>query len=669
MKKIILILVTSIFTVSGFAQQFPLQSQYRYNYSSINPAAVGAKDYFSIRASARNQWVNFGEKDISTEYITFTNGFGNSGVGLTMMNDETGGFYSSTGFKLAYSHKVIVSESEFYFGSHRIAVPQSELFLGISGGGSKYNSIDAVNDAVVSTGKTPFVPDASFGVYYRVKDLCLGVSVPGILNSNIEVSESNNNVVESHLYSMVSYTKKINDFWKLEPAVLMKTTEEYNQFDFNMNVKFREQVWFGTSFRSDYGPSIYVGLDFGRLFSIYSHDIATNKMSNYSNGTHELTIGYDFRPLTEDELNARKKRNQVLDTDGDGVVDSLDLCPNLAGSVDAHGCPDFDMDGVPDQYDLCPKLPGDIEAGCPDLTDMEKEIIRDVIENLRFEVGSAKIQQESYQNLARLTLMLKQNPGMYLEIHGHTSAEGSSSYNLGLSQRRAKSVEQFFLSRGISPDKLLTRFYGENNPLNNNLTESQRSQNRRVEFSVIFHLSNREEVISIERQYADALRNANIADDRYNYLAQPRTETNNGLNITRGNNDIVITRDLGGEIITDPVLNDPIIIEPKTSEPESIIKQAPKSIVEKAPEPVVKEEVAKEGINDNVSNNKSDYLLVVGTFSNETNAKKFISDSGENLNYKKLGVSYYVYAYSSPYREDVAQFRSVYKNCNGCWIK
>ena len=143
MKKIILILVTSIFTVSGFAQQFPLQSQYRYNYSSINPAAVGAKDYFSIRASARNQWVNFGEKDISTEYITFTNGFGNSGVGLTMMNDETGGFYSSTGFKLAYSHKVIVSESEFYFGSHRIAVPQSELFLGISGGGSKYNSIDA----------------------------------------------------------------------------------------------------------------------------------------------------------------------------------------------------------------------------------------------------------------------------------------------------------------------------------------------------------------------------------------------------------------------------------------------------------------------------------------------------------------------------------------------
>ena len=113
----------------------------------------------------------------------------------------------------------------------------------------------------------------------------------------------------------------------------------------------------------------------------------------------------------------------------------------------------------------------------------------------------------------------------------------------------------------------------------------------------------------------------------------------------------------------------PIIVESVTSEPESIIKQAPKPIVEKAPEPVVTEDVAPKPSNDNTSSNNSDYLLVVGTFSNESNAKKFVGNSKDNLNYKKLGVSYYVYAYSSPYREDVAQFRSVYKNCNGCWIK
>ena len=132
MKKIILILITSICASSSYAQQFPLQSQYMYNYSSINPAAVGENNYMSIRASVRNQWVNLVDgKDISTEYVTFTNSFGNNGLGLTFLNDETGGYYNTTGIKLAYSHKVVVAESEFKFGSHQIRIPKSASPLSI----------------------------------------------------------------------------------------------------------------------------------------------------------------------------------------------------------------------------------------------------------------------------------------------------------------------------------------------------------------------------------------------------------------------------------------------------------------------------------------------------------------------------------------------------------
>ena len=56
---------------------FPLQSQYQFNYSSINPAAVGEFDYLSIVASYRNQWLGFNTQNdqaIATQYVTFTKG-------------------------------------------------------------------------------------------------------------------------------------------------------------------------------------------------------------------------------------------------------------------------------------------------------------------------------------------------------------------------------------------------------------------------------------------------------------------------------------------------------------------------------------------------------------------------------------------------------------------
>ena len=59
MKKKILILIAIFCVQTGFTQQFPLQSQYQFNYSSINPAAVGEYDYLKMVASYRNQWAGF----------------------------------------------------------------------------------------------------------------------------------------------------------------------------------------------------------------------------------------------------------------------------------------------------------------------------------------------------------------------------------------------------------------------------------------------------------------------------------------------------------------------------------------------------------------------------------------------------------------------------------
>ena len=148
MKNKILILIIFFSFFNGFAQQFPLQSQYQFNYASMNPAAVGEFDYVKMVASYRNQWVGFSKEAIATQYFTVTKGFGLSGLGLTLLSDKTGGAFSSTGFRVSYSHKV--------------KYDNNELFLGISGGGTKMR-ISAIDDPGLILNNTDFVPEASFG--------------------------------------------------------------------------------------------------------------------------------------------------------------------------------------------------------------------------------------------------------------------------------------------------------------------------------------------------------------------------------------------------------------------------------------------------------------------------------------------------------------------------
>lgn len=72
-------------------------------------------------------------------------------------------------------------------------------------------------------------------------------------------------------------------------------------------------------------------------------------------------VYYIGKPKVED------KTEELPDSDGDGIVDKLDLCPDVAGLAQFNGCPDGDGDGVPDYQDKCPKIPGLKNLmGCPD---------------------------------------------------------------------------------------------------------------------------------------------------------------------------------------------------------------------------------------------------------------------------------------------------------------
>lgn len=198
---------------------------------------------------------------------------------------------------------------------------------------------------------------------------------------------------------------------------------------------------------------------------------------------------------------AAEDRDQYQDEDGcpdedddlDGIPDLLDACPrsgeDLDGYEDQDGCPepDNDQDGVPDVDDQCPNTPGEKDRepkGCPIkdplvlVTDCEVKITQQI----HFALGKDTIKPESYPILDAVTDVLVKNASFQIEVQGHTDDKGSDSYNLDLSNRRAHAVRKYLVARGIAPERLAARGYGKDVPLVPNISEENRSLNRRVQF-------------------------------------------------------------------------------------------------------------------------------------------------------------------------------------------
>jgi outer membrane protein OmpA-like peptidoglycan-associated protein len=111
---------------------------------------------------------------------------------------------------------------------------------------------------------------------------------------------------------------------------------------------------------------------------------------------------------------------------------------------------------------------------------------RQVLRNIYFDFDKATFKDESYTELNRLETMLAQNPGIQVEISGHTDKVGSKAYNKDLSQRRANAVKNYLVNKGIDARRIVSAGYGEEKPLASNDDELEgRELNRRVEFVVI----------------------------------------------------------------------------------------------------------------------------------------------------------------------------------------
>jgi outer membrane protein OmpA-like peptidoglycan-associated protein len=108
-----------------------------------------------------------------------------------------------------------------------------------------------------------------------------------------------------------------------------------------------------------------------------------------------------------------------------------------------------------------------------------------LLANVFYETDSWELRKESMPELNTLADLLLDNRGLLIEIGGYTDATGSTEYNLLLSEKRAMSVVSYLENRGVSPDRLKYKGYGNTSPIGNNITEEGRKLNRRTEAKII----------------------------------------------------------------------------------------------------------------------------------------------------------------------------------------
>jgi OOP family OmpA-OmpF porin len=142
---------------------------------------------------------------------------------------------------------------------------------------------------------------------------------------------------------------------------------------------------------------------------------------------------------------APKPVAKPMDSDGDGVTDDKDQCPNTpkGATVDARGC--WTYAAV-----------------------------------VMYGFDSAEIKSEAFPMLDEAVSILKKNPELKVEIDGHTDNIGPAAYNMNLSERRAKAIMKYFVDKGVEAERLTTKGFGLTMPAVSNDTKEGRAKNRRV---------------------------------------------------------------------------------------------------------------------------------------------------------------------------------------------
>jgi len=484
-----------LFFAKAKSQDMTNYNLYVQNPILYNSAFTIDDAKISAYANAHMQWVNFDGAPRNNSFGVQANLVKNMGFGISAYR-ATQGLNTNSNISLGYAYRVLIQTD------HYITMG---LSLGAFMEGLDYTKVqyaDMTDTWFLENGNKTTSFAARFGLAYYFKGLELQVALPQLYQRS-ELS--------TYTVGVLSYDWAINDTWGLKPSVMLRTVKTTKtQFDGNLTGSWKNMIWAQLGYRSNNSYLMGVGLNYKEYGLAYIYQMDNSYLSKVSSGTHEIQLAYRFGVK-------KKEIVEKIDPNANKVALIANLIDEkyqkpVSGNVkifkngtEVSKCKSNNKGECityldPDVYVVEISAKGYIPI--KDTVNISKNALgSQYVYNLKpvkiekglvfkfasvnFETGSDKLLTSSYEILNLVSEIFTDYPKMQIEVGGHTDNIGNENSNVELSQKRAKAVADYLISKGVTANQLTNKGFGSSKPIGDNTTNEGRLQNRRVEFTVI----------------------------------------------------------------------------------------------------------------------------------------------------------------------------------------
>jgi OOP family OmpA-OmpF porin len=406
----------------------------------------------------------------ASQYSKFSLGVN---VGVTsgqvpFFNNSTNTFVANLGYgaDLRYQLSHVFSIQFEYYGGKVGGNDNDEAKIGVLGMPYKGNSFSTTFNSfslggMFDIGSISFLHRQNGILLYATAGAGLDMYKPSYFNTvqNTQINESNITALDAPLGIGLKF--KLSDALALNLGYTTTFVDGYNFSGFHTYPAFNEYSY------------TYAGLEYTFGTKSKPNIEWVNPVAMMYDELYDAALRAEVEALKGRVANVETAVNDLKkDSDGDGVSDQFDKCPNTpAGTVvDGSGCP------------LVIPPPIDTSLFVRKTAMNNPAMGAKAYANIQFEFDSSVLKTESYPILDMTSADLKSS-GAVCELDGFASSEGTAAHNMRLSKDRANSVKTYLVNSGVSAKKLKVKAFGETHPIADNSTEEGRIKNRRVEFA------------------------------------------------------------------------------------------------------------------------------------------------------------------------------------------
>jgi type IX secretion system PorP/SprF family membrane protein len=265
-----------------------------FNEMFINPAYAGSREAMSATLLYRNQWVGL-EGAPETQTFSIHGPFVKNkiGLGISLLNESIG-VTKQFGAFVNYAYRITMKKGTFAMGLQAGILRHQNEFLDI-------NTVTPGDEQFMANSDKVIGPNAGIGLYYNTSRFYAGLSIPRLLENKIDVANGTDvknkfNSSYWHYFLSSGYVMSLTGDLKFKPTLMMKIANAAPvEFDVNANFLFNEMFWVGAGYRTGDALSIAASVQLTKQLRIgYSYDYTLTDLNDFSNGTHEITLGYDF---------------------------------------------------------------------------------------------------------------------------------------------------------------------------------------------------------------------------------------------------------------------------------------------------------------------------------------------------------------------------------------